>query len=108
MLQWRSTRVAPGILAEEAKRLNALLIRFSTDYVFDGFKSIPYTEEDEPNPLNIYGKTKLEGERAVVAVGGAHLIFRVSWIYGARGKNFLFTMLRLANRKRSNRCACME
>lgn len=95
--------IAPGILAEEAKRLNALLIHFSTDYVFDGIKSTPYTEDDEPNPLNVYGQTKLAGERAVIAVGGAHLIFRVSWIYGARGKNFLLTMLRLAKQRNALR-----
>lgn len=88
--------IAPGILAEESKRLNAPLVHFSTDYVFDGSNASAYTEEDGPNPLNVYGKTKLEGERAVTAVGGSHLIFRVSWIYGARGKNFLLTMLRLA------------
>jgi len=91
--------VAPGILAEEAMRLNAMLIHFSTDYVFDGRKSEPYREEDQPNPLNVYGKTKLEGERAISAVGCAHLIFRISWIYGARGKNFLLTMLRLAGER---------
>lgn len=87
---------APGILAEEAKRIGAVLVHYSTDYVFDGKKRTPYTEEDEPNPLNVYGKTKLAGERAIQAVGADHLIFRTSWVYGMRGKNFLLTMLKLA------------
>ncbi|MEW5784290.1 MAG: dTDP-4-dehydrorhamnose reductase [Bacillota bacterium] len=90
---------APGILAEEAKSLNAVLIHYSTDYVFDGTKKIPYVEDDEPNPLNIYGRTKLEGERAVQAVGVPHLILRVSGVYGKRGKNFMLTVLRLAREK---------
>jgi dTDP-4-dehydrorhamnose reductase len=88
--------VAPGILAEESTRLNALLVHYSTDYVFDGTRSAPYTEEDEPNPVNVYGKSKLEGERAITATGCFHLILRTSWIYSARGTNFVFTMLRLA------------
>ena len=91
--------IAPGILAEEAKRLGAALIHYSTDYVFDGAKNSPYTEDDEPNPLNVYGKTKLAGERAIQAVGAPHLILRTSWVYGARGKNFLLTILRLAKEK---------
>jgi dTDP-4-dehydrorhamnose reductase len=91
--------VAPGVMAEEAKRLNALLVHYSTDYVFDGAKTFPYTEEDTPNPINVYGKTKLAGERAIQAVGGAYLIFRASWVYGARGKNFLLTILRLAKKR---------
>ncbi|MDZ4042084.1 MAG: dTDP-4-dehydrorhamnose reductase [Eubacteriales bacterium] len=88
--------IAPGILAEEAKRLNAAIIHYSTDYVFDGTKTTPYTEEDVPNPLNVYGKTKLEGERAINAIGVPHLILRTSWVYGLRGRNFLLTILRLA------------
>ncbi len=91
--------VAPGILAEEAKRLGAALIHYSTDYIFDGAKRSPYTETDAPNPLNVYGKTKLAGERAIQAVGVSHLIFRTSWVYGARGNNFLLTILRLAKEK---------
>ena len=87
---------APGVLAEEAKRLGALLVHYSTDYVFDGEKATPYLEDDPPNPLNVYGKTKLEGERAIQASGCRHLILRTSWVYGARGKNFLLTILRLA------------
>lgn len=91
--------VAPGILAEEAKQLNAAMVHYSTDYVFDGNKDSPYLESDSPNPLNVYGRTKLEGERAIQAVGVPHLIFRTSWVYGARGKNFLLTILRLARER---------
>jgi dTDP-4-dehydrorhamnose reductase len=87
---------APAVLAEEAKRLDAVLIHFSTDYVFDGASTVPYDEQAPTGPLNVYGRTKLEGERAVAAVGGANLIFRTSWVYGLRGGNFLLTMLRLA------------
>jgi dTDP-4-dehydrorhamnose reductase len=91
--------VAPGILAEEAKRLGAALIHYSTDYVFDGAKGAPYTEDDEPRPINAYGRTKLAGERAIQAVDAPHLILRTSWIYGARGNNFLLTILRLAQER---------
>lgn len=90
---------APGILAEEALRLGALLVHYSTDYVFDGSKQEPWTEADSPAPLNTYGETKLAGERAVESVGGKYLIFRTSWVYGAHGRNFLFTMLRLARER---------
>lgn len=91
--------IAPGILAEEAKELGATLVHYSTDYVFDGTKKEPYTEEDEPNPINVYGKTKLAGERAIQAVDGNYLIFRTSWVYGMRGNNFLLTIMRLANER---------
>lgn len=91
--------VAPGILAEEAKRLGGSIIHYSTDYIFDGSKKDAYTEEDIPNPINAYGKTKLEGERAIVAVGLPYIIFRTCWVYGTRGKNFLLTMQRLANER---------
>jgi dTDP-4-dehydrorhamnose reductase len=91
--------VAPGIMAEEAQRLNALLVHYSTDYVYDGAKGTPYVEDDEPNPLNTYGKSKLAGEQAITASGCAHLILRASWIYSARGTNFVLTMLRLAREK---------
>ena len=91
--------VAPGILAEEAKRLGAALIHYSTDYVFDGGKGKPYTEDDAPCPINVYGRTKLAGERAIQAVDAPHLILRTSWVYGARGKNFLLTILRLARER---------
>lgn len=88
--------VAPAVLAEEARRYDALLIHFSTDYVFDGTKQSPYVEDDRPNPLNVYGATKLEGERAIAASGCAHLVLRTSWVYGPHGKNFMLTMLKLA------------
>ena len=91
--------VAPGILAEEAKRLGAVLIHYSTDYVFDGTKAAPYTEDDEPRPLSAYGRSKLAGEEAIQAVDVPHLILRTSWVYGARGKNFLLTILRLAKER---------
>ncbi|WP_321854850.1 dTDP-4-dehydrorhamnose reductase [Paraburkholderia tropica] len=91
----------PRVLAEEAGDLDALLIHYSTDYVFDGRLDRPYIETDTPDPLNVYGQTKLEGERAVAAVGGKHLIFRTSWVYGATGRNFLLTMLRLAREGRT-------
>lgn len=91
--------VAPGILAEEAKRLGALLVHYSTDYVFDGSKPAPYTEDDAPRPLNVYGRTKLEGEQAIRAADGRHLILRTSWVYGPRGSNFLLTMLRLGKER---------
>lgn len=90
---------APGVLAEEAARIGAAMIHYSTDYVFDGRESIGYTEADETNPVNVYGATKLEGERAVAAAGIPHLILRTSWVYGARGKNFLLTMCRLAQER---------
>lgn len=91
--------IAPGVLAEEAKILGAPLVHYSTDYVFDGTKKTPYTEEDKPSPLNIYGITKLEGERAIQAVNGNYLIFRTSWVYGMRGSNFLLTILQLAKER---------
>ena len=88
--------VAPAILAEESRRLGALLIHYSTDYVFDGTKPTPYVETDPPNPINSYGRSKLEGERAIQANGCRHLILRTSWVYGMRGRNFLLAILRLA------------
>jgi dTDP-4-dehydrorhamnose reductase len=91
--------VAPGILAEEAKKLGALLVHYSTDYVFDGAKTVPYVETDPPNPLGVYGRSKLAGDEAVRAIGGAHLIFRLCWVYGARGQNFMLTMMRLARER---------
>jgi len=91
--------IAPEIMAEEALRLRAVMIHYSTDYVFDGQKTTPYTEQDPTNPLGVYGKTKLAGEQAIQAVGGAHLILRTSWVYSRMGKNFLLTMLRLARER---------
>jgi dTDP-4-dehydrorhamnose reductase len=84
----------PALLAEEAKGCGAFLVHYSTDYVFDGGKGSPYTEDDAPNPRNVYGASKLEGERAVAASGAAHLILRTSWVYAARGRNFLRTIVR--------------
>ena len=86
----------PGILAEEAKNLNAALIHYSTDYVFDGNKGTTYSEEDEPNPLSVYGKTKLAGEKAVQDVGGAYWIFRTSWVYSLRRPCFVTKVLQWA------------
>jgi len=89
----------PGFLAAEAKAAGALLIHYSTDYVFDGTKQGPYVEDDAPNPINVYGASKLAGERAIEASGCRYLILRTSWVYGARGKNFLLTILRLAGER---------
>ena len=94
---------AVQILAEEAARLSAGLIHFSTDYVFDGTKTTPYIETDEVNPVSVYGKSKLAGEEAIRQVGLPHLILRTSWVYGAYGKNFLKTILRLAAERDSLR-----
>lgn len=93
---------APGVLAEEAARLGARFMHYSTDYVFDGTKGAPYVEDDVPNPLNTYGQTKWEGEEAVRAAGGEYLILRTSWVYGLYGHNFLNTMLRLAGEGRTH------
>lgn len=87
---------APAVMAEEAAKLNAGLIHFSTDYVFDGNKDTPYVETDAVNPLSVYGRSKLAGEIAIQSIGLPHLILRTSWVYGPHGKNFLKTMLRLA------------
>jgi dTDP-4-dehydrorhamnose reductase len=91
--------IAPGILAEEACRLGAVLVHYSTDYVFDGNKPAPYTEEDVPDPQCIYGKTKLAGEMAIRASGCKHLILRTSWVYGVHGGNFVKTVMRLARER---------
>jgi dTDP-4-dehydrorhamnose reductase len=90
---------APGIMAEAAKRSGALLVHYSTDYVFDGAKTEPYLETDTPNPLSAYGRSKLAGDQAIQAIGGHHLIFRLCWVYGARGQNFLLTIMRLARER---------
>ncbi|MDB4951350.1 MAG: rfbD, partial [Gemmatimonadetes bacterium] len=87
---------APGVLAAEAARLDAPIVHFSTDFVFDGARGEPYAEGDETAPLGVYGRTKRDGERAVAEAGGAHLVLRTSWVYGMRGRNFLLTVLRLA------------
>jgi dTDP-4-dehydrorhamnose reductase len=91
--------IAPGVMAEEAKRLNIPLIHYSTDYVFSGQQQIPYKETDQTNPQNVYGQTKLVGEQAIQAVGGKYFIFRTSWVYGLHSKNFLLTILKLARER---------
>jgi len=90
---------SPGVLAEEAARLDAPLIHFSTDYVFDGAKATPYTEDDTPNPLGVYGQSKLEGEQAIAAAAQKYLILRTSWVYSQYGRNFLLAMQRLLQEK---------
>lgn len=102
-LAYAINAIAPQILAEEAAKLNAALIHFSTDYVYDGSKIADYLETDAVNPLSIYGKSKLSGENAIRAVDLPHLILRTSWVYGAYGKNFLKTIIRLANERDSLR-----
>ena len=89
----------PGVLAEEAARLNAWLVHYSTDYVFDGSGSRPWVETDRPAPLSVYGRTKWEGEQRIQQSGAKHLILRTSWVYAARGGNFAKTMLRLAQER---------
>ena len=91
--------VAPGILADEAKRAGALLVHYSTDYVFDGTKGSPYTEADPTCPINVYGESKLAGEKAIQGSDCRFLILRTSWVYGPRGSNFMLTMLRLARER---------
>jgi dTDP-4-dehydrorhamnose reductase len=95
-LAYAINATAPGVLAEEARKAGAMLVHYSTDYVFDGAKPGAYTEDDVPAPLNVYGASKLAGERAVAAAGGRFLVLRTSWVYGAHGNNFLKTILRLA------------
>jgi len=92
---------APAVLAREAAACGALLVHYSTDYVFDGSGDAPWTEDAPAAPLNVYGHTKLEGEQAIRAAGGAHLILRTSWVYAARGGNFAKTILRLARERAS-------
>jgi len=90
---------AVAVLAEAARRQGALLVHYSTDYVFDGGKASPYTEADEPNPVNAYGASKLAGEQALQVSGARALILRVSWVFGSRGQNFVKTILRLASQR---------
>jgi dTDP-4-dehydrorhamnose reductase len=94
-LAMRINAEAPAVMAAEARKIGAALVHFSTDYVFDGSKQGAYLETDAPCPINVYGRSKLAGERAIQAAGIPHLILRTSWVYGMRGKNFLLTMLRL-------------
>jgi len=90
---------APAVIAEEAKKIDASVVHYSTDYVFDGTKRLPYDENDPPNPVSVYGKTKLAGELAIRESGAPHLIFRTAWVYATRGRNFLLTILRLASQR---------
>lgn len=91
--------VAPGVLATELRKIGGrLMVHYSTDYVFNGNGTRPYLEDDPVDPVNAYGRTKLEGEQAIAASGLPHLIFRTEWLYAARGKNFLLTILRLARK----------
>ena len=95
--------ISPGVLAEEARRLGAAFIHYSTDYVFDGCKGAPYTESDALHPLNVYGQTKLEGEQAVQAAGGAYLILRTSWVYSLRQGGFVTKVLQWAREQETLR-----
>jgi dTDP-4-dehydrorhamnose reductase len=90
---------APGVMAEEAKKIGAALVHYSTDYIFDGSKKTPYDETDAANPINVYGRTKFDGEQAIRRTGVPHLIFRTAWVYATRGRNFLLTILRLATER---------
>lgn len=90
---------APGVMADEARQRGALLVHYSTDYVFDGTKTTPYVEEDPARPLGAYARTKHAGDEAIRQSGCAHLIFRLCWVYGARGGNFMLTMQRLARER---------
>ena len=98
-LAHRLNAQAPGVIAHEAKQLNAWLIHYSTDYVFNGHGDQPFVETDTTEPLNVYGKTKLEGEKNIQTSGCLHLIFRTSWVYSAYGNNFIKTILRLAQQR---------
>lgn len=100
-LAYAINATAPGVIAEEAEKLGCALVHFSTDYVYDGRKSSAYSETDQVNPISIYGKSKLAGEDAIRSVGLPHLILRTSWVYGAYGKNFLKTIIRLAGERES-------
>jgi dTDP-4-dehydrorhamnose reductase len=90
---------APEVLAEEARKIGAAVVHYSTDYIFEGSKATPWVETDAPGPLNVYGKSKLAGELAVSESGAAYFTFRTSWVYGATGNNFVRTMLRLARER---------
>ncbi len=99
----RINAVAPGLLAQQAARRNIPLIHYSTDYVFNGDKGEPYIETDRPDPQNVYGRTKRDGEQAIIDSGCAHLILRTSWVYGTTGANFVKTMLRLSAERQNLR-----
>ena len=91
--------IAPGVIGEAARAIGAVVVHYSTDYVFDGTGEGAYRESDTPNPQSVYGRTKLAGEQALQASGADHLIFRTSWVFGAHGGNFAKTMLRLASER---------
>jgi len=91
--------VGPGVLAEESRKIGALLVHYSTDYVFDGMSPVPYSEEDPTRPLSVYGRSKLDGEQAVNAAAGAHWTFRTSWIYSSQGSNFMKSIARAARNR---------
>jgi dTDP-4-dehydrorhamnose reductase len=95
-MAWALNAEAPWVISEEAKKIGAALVHYSTDYVFDGTKGSPYLEDDATSPISVYGTTKLAGENAIRESGVPHLIFRTAWVYATRGKNFLLTILRLA------------
>jgi len=97
---------APAVLADEAKKVGAALVHYSTDYVFDGSKNAPYLEDDPPNPLGVYGRSKLAGEQAVRDSGVPHLILRTAWVYASSGHNFLLTILRLSTQREELRIVC--
>lgn len=98
-LAFKVNAEAVGVLAREARDASALLVHFSTDFVFDGEKSTPYVETDVPHPLNVYGQSKLEGERAIESSGCRHLIFRTSWVYAPKGRNFMHAILVAAGKQ---------
>jgi dTDP-4-dehydrorhamnose reductase len=98
-LAYAINRDAVRAIGEEAERIGAAVIHFSTDYVFDGTGTVAYVETDATGPMSVYGKSKLAGELALADTGAAHLIFRTSWVYGGRGKNFLLTILKLAQER---------
>jgi dTDP-4-dehydrorhamnose reductase len=97
---YRINSEAVAVIAQESKKINALLVHYSTDYIFDGSQTKPYTEKDQPNPQSIYGKSKWKGELAIKESGTEHLIFRTSWVYAVKGKNFVNTILKLAEERK--------
>lgn len=106
VLARRINAEAPAVMADEARKLGAAMVHYSSDYVFDGSKTGPYLETDTPCPINVYGRTKLEGDQAIAAAGIDHLILRTSWVYGLRGRNFLLTVLGLAKQGGQLRVVC--
>lgn len=106
LLARRINAEAPAVMAAEARALGAAMVHYSSDYVYDGSKEGPYVEGDRPNPLSVYGQTKLEGDQAVAAAGIDHLILRTSWVYGLRRSNFLLTMMGLARQRDELRVVC--